>query len=122
MPTAPLTNPAFVENVKIHAHSEELVVRTLFATSSTIDQDVLVPNVTLEVPSFDANSTPIVEVLPHLLLGYNAQVTMTVLKTPTAKPTLACANLLADIHPSALPMRNAWQAFIKPLVNVKTSW
>ena len=122
MPTAPLTNPAFVENVKIHAHSEELVVRTLFATSSTIDQDVLVPNVTLEVPSFDANSTPIVEVQPHLLLGYNAQVTMTVLKTPTAKPTLACANLLADTHPYALPMRNAWQAFIKPLVNVKTSW
>ena len=55
MPTAPSTNPAFVENVKILAHSEELAVKTLFVTSSIIDQDVLVPNVILAVPSYDAN-------------------------------------------------------------------
>jgi hypothetical protein len=55
MPIAPSTNPAFVENAKILAHSEELAVKTLFVTSSIIDQDVLVPNVTLAVPSYDAN-------------------------------------------------------------------
>ena len=121
MPTAPSTNPAFVENAKILAHSEELAVQTLFVTSSTIDQDVLVPNVTLEVHSYDANSTRIVEAQFHPLYN-NAHPIETALQTPTAKPMLACANLLAEVHPCALPMRNAWPVFTKLLANVKTSW
>ena len=121
MPTAPSTNPAFVENAKILAHSEELAVKTLFVTSSIIDQDVLVPNVTLEVLLYDASSIRIVETQFHPLFN-NALPIEIALQTPTAKPMLACANLLAEVHPCALPMRNAWPICTKLLANAKTSW
>ena len=121
MPTAPSTNPAFVENAKILAHLEELAVKTLFVTSSIIDQDVLVLNVTLEVLSYDANSIRIVETQFHPLFN-NALPIETALQTLTAKPMLACANLLAEVHPCALLMRNAWPICTKLLANAKTSW
>ena len=96
---------------------------TLFVTLSTTDQDVLVPNATPEVPSYDANSIPIAEAKPlPSSEAFNVQPIAIALQTPIARPMLACVNLPADTLQSALPMKNASQAFTKLLANVKINW
>ena len=123
MPTAPLTNPAFVENAKILAHSEELAVKTLFVTSSIIDQDVLVLNVTLEVHSFDVKPKGIANQnnlhQPNLK---DVRLTRIVPMTSTARPMLACANLHVEQLQFVLPMNIVWPAYTKAVVNVKINW